>query len=288
MINNLNINGSIGYTYLQDSKNKILILADMHSTLPYCNNGVFVSDWINNKNKSKILLEEVPRTDTILKELWPTSIHTQKLKELYLNSKIIDGVDIRPFLISFSWELLEDPNIEVRRRKEMESSSLYDYFKFISLFFNLKHEYIMKNLNKIYTKDFLQSSLLGKHFIRIKNETKKFIQDNDLLFNKPVYILMRTNQNILNTVNDIISNIMEWYTIAKIFQGNLSGYNNFIIHAGLAHTSNINLILQKEYNYNINNFDGIINLKDGDNYTNGCLKLPSYIDDQFGGGFGII
>ena len=81
---------------------------------------------------------------------------------------------------------------------------------------------------------------------------------------------------------------MEWYTIAKIFQGNLSGYNNFIIHAGLAHTSNINAILQKEYNYNINNFDGIINLKDGDNYTNGCLKLPSYIDDQFGGGFGII
>ena len=280
----MSINGSIGYIYLTHEQNKILILSDNHSKLPYCNNenSQFISDWLNHKSKSKILLEEVPRTDTILKELWPSSEHTQKLKELYLTSKVIDGIDIRPFLIPFSWELLDDPKMS----KELKILTLYQYFKFIALFYTLKHSYMIENLNKVYKKDYLESSLLGKHFIKIKNKTKQFIKDNRLLFTEPLYKLIKTHQYLFEMINDLISDIMEWYTIAKIF--NSSGYNNFIIHAGLVHTSNINLILQQEYNYKIVDFDGLINLRDGDNYTNGCLKLPSYIDDQFGGGFGII
>ena len=99
--NDININGSIGYTLLENGNNKVLILSDMHSELPYCEkNGIFVSDWMKSKTKSKILLEEVPRTDSTLKELWPSSPHTQKLKDLYLskqNAKLLNY---------FPWKIL--------------------------------------------------------------------------------------------------------------------------------------------------------------------------------------
>ena len=65
----INISGSIGYTLLQNGNKKILILADMHSELPYCKNGIFVSNWMKSKYKSKILLEEVPRENNKLIEL---------------------------------------------------------------------------------------------------------------------------------------------------------------------------------------------------------------------------
>ena len=101
--NDININGSIGYTLLENGKNKVLILSDMHSELPYCEkNGIFVSDWMKSKTKSKILLEEVPRTDSTLKELWPSSPHTQKLKELFLSNSIVTFDKTKKIMEEFS------------------------------------------------------------------------------------------------------------------------------------------------------------------------------------------
>ena len=144
------LNGSIGYTFLVNQNIQVLILADMHSELPYCKkDGVFISDWFKKKQKSKILLEEVPRSQSQLKELWPSSIHTQKLKEVYLNnSNIIQGLDVRPELIPFSLELAFD--------KDVKSVNLKKYLIFIDLFFTLKLKFIQDNLNYIYTTNFLK------------------------------------------------------------------------------------------------------------------------------------
>lgn len=284
----LNISGSIGYSYLSNGKIKVLILSDMHSKLPYCNNdGIFISDWLNKKYKSKVLLEEVPRTGSVLKELWPESPHTQKLKNLYLNSRVIDGIDIRPFLIPFSWELFLDNQIDKIKKDELSKIKLIEYLSLISKFFSLKHEYFIKNLGKIYTKEFLNYNDLGKHFLKLKEETKKYFSLHKSLLNETVYSLIEHKSNILERINEIISYIMEWYTVAKIFQGNLMGNDNFIIHAGLAHTSNINLILKKEYFFKVIDFNGLIDINDGNIESNGCLRLPSLIDNQFGGNFGI-
>ena len=68
-----NIYGTIGFSLLEhiDDKNKIMILADMHNTLPSCNNKTNIADWFKSKfPTSEILLEEVPREDFKLKELW--------------------------------------------------------------------------------------------------------------------------------------------------------------------------------------------------------------------------
>jgi len=273
-INDINLNGSIGYTLLTNGNNNILILSDMHSELPYCKaNGIFVSDWMKTKKNSKILLEEVPRIGNTLKELWPTSIHTQKLKDLYINNSIvINGVDVRPFLIPYSWELINEAKVE-----EM---NLKTYLHLIDNFFQVKHSYFIKDLKNIYTKEYLDNSKLGEHFMNMKKDILKYIQENKNILKKNISEIYKTNNQILEKINDFISNIMEWYIIAKIFQQN---NNNFIVHAGLLHTSNLNNLLINEYDYKLSNYDGINSIKESDKKTDGCIKISSSINNMFGG-----
>ena len=272
------LNGSIGYTFLSNGDNKILVLADMHSTLPYCpKDGIFVSEWIKNKFKSKILLEEVPRENFELKELWASSPHTQKLKNLFINDKlnIINGVDIRPFLLPYSWELSFDT-----KTKDM---ILKDYLKILDLFYTLKLEYLSKNLKEIYTASFLYETTLGNHFLELKNKIKKYITTNNDILKDNVKHIYNNNSVKLEEINNIISDIMEWYIIAQIFKGIKEKRNKFIIHAGLAHTTNIINLLKEKYNYKIIKEEGITDMKQHNNSTNGCLLLSRDVEEQFGG-----
>jgi len=273
-MSNININGSIGYTLLTNGKNNILILADMHSELPYCNNGgIFVSDWLKGKKQSTILLEEVPRENNQLKELWPTSIHTQKLKELYLSNNIsINGIDVRHFLIPYSWEIINEAKVE--------DMPLIKYLHLINNFFRIKHEYFIKKLGHIYSKEYLSNSELGRHFLRLKHKVKSFIRENKNLLEKPISLLSKSSIHVLEKINEFISDIMEWFIIAEIIQNNNS---NIIVHAGLAHTSNLNDLLKNFYSYKLISYDGINNISEGYKNSNGCLNLSSKINNMFGG-----
>jgi len=273
----LNISGSIGYTLLTNKDIKILVLADMHSKLPYCDNdGIFVSDWFKKKFNSKILLEEVPRLGTQLKELWPSSPHTQKLKETYLeNSTVIQGIDIRPFLIPFSWELSFDNKIP--------DVHLKNYLSYINLFCNLKSNFLRNDLKNIYTKEYLSKSLLGLHYLKIKKLIKNFVLTNKKLLEYKIKDLAKNNTIVLEKINEIISFIMEWYIVAKIYQSLLNDKKNIIVHAGLVHTTNLIFLLQKIYNFKIVSEEGLTNFDNHQNPNNGCLHLPVDIDKQFGG-----
>ena len=278
-MSNINLNGSIGYTLLIKNKIKILILADMHSNLPYCKtDGIFISDWFKNKYNSKILLEEVPRVGPQLKELWPSSPHTQKLKEEYIkNSHIIQGVDIRPLLIPFSWELASD--------EDTHSLKLKEYLELINLFFTLKLDFIKNDLKHIYSKEFLKKKKIGKHFLILKRIIILFIKKNKIYLDKDIKDLIKDNKKLLEQINYILSDIMEWYIIAKIYQGINENKTSFIIHAGLAHTTNIINLLKNYYNYKVINDFGTTNMNNLNIESNGCLHLPINIENQFGGFF---
>ena len=90
----INLYGSIGYSLLKNQGNelpgKILVLADMHSQLSYCNSDYKkISDWLFSKiNNSNILLEEVPRDNVELKGLFDESDHTKDLKNLFRSSRL--------------------------------------------------------------------------------------------------------------------------------------------------------------------------------------------------------
>jgi len=278
-MSNIYLNGSIGYTLLIKNNIKILILADMHSNLPYCKkDGIFISDWFKNKYNSKILLEEVPRVGPVLKELWPSSPHTQKLKEEYIkNSHIIQGVDIRPLLIPFSWELAYDDYTP--------SVNLKEYLELINLFFTLKLDFIKNDLKHIYSEEFLKKKKLGKHFLILKRIIIRLIKKNKIYLDKDIKDVIKNNKKLLQQINNILSDIMEWYIIAKIYQGINENKTSFIIHAGLAHTTNIINLLKNYYNYKIINDFGRTNMHNLNIESTGCLHLPFDIENQFGGFF---
>jgi hypothetical protein len=294
----ININGAIGYIYLKHktNNNHILLFSDNHSSQNYCylngkSNGTFISEFLEMKH-SKVLLEEVPRMNNKLIELW-SSEHIQKLKNLYLNkvNKInIDGIDIRPLLIPFSLDVfliehMNNPNIDKKYINSIKDVTLQDYLKMLESFFEYKHKYFIEILGDVYTS-LKADSELGIHFIKLKNIFIDLKSFNKL--DMHIGILVQNDKIFTDKIVELLSSIMEWYTIAKIFYDNKSGIKKFIIHAGLDHTTKLNKMLIENYGYEQINSNGLVDINDliyrnRNNNDNNCLKLPLNIANQFGG-----
>uniref|UniRef100_A0A6C0D967 Uncharacterized protein n=1 Tax=viral metagenome TaxID=1070528 RepID=A0A6C0D967_9ZZZZ len=285
----INLYGSIGYTYLESINNQnprnILLLSDMHSQLSYCSDSIKISDWFMNKlDSNNILLEEVPREDVKLKELFSEAEHTQDLKNMYLNnSDIIHALDIRPFLIPFSWELIE---LSLRggglENSQEQDINLLKYLNLIEDFYNFKHDKVSKYLGEIYNQDYIKNNkYLGSHMQVIYNGYLEYKKNNSRFLNQEILELYNNNKHVLEEINNLLDNIMEYFTIAKIYKLK-DNKKNILIHAGLAHTEKILFWLVKLYEYKIISNKGVNNLQELDNVkiTNGCLKLPTIIDNH--------
>jgi len=293
-----NINGAIGYIYLKHktNNNHILLFSDNHSSQNYCyldgkSNGTFISDFLEMKH-SKVLLEEVPRMNNKLIELW-SSEHIQKLKNLYLSKvkKInVDGIDIRPLLIPFSLDVfliehMNNLNIDKKYINSIKDVTLQDFLKLLDSFFAYKHKYFIETLEDVYTTTKVDSELVI-HFMKVKDIFMNLKSSNKLDIH--IGILVQNDKIFINKIDELLSSIMEWYTIAKIFYDNKSGINKFIIHAGLDHTTKLNKILIENYGYEQINSNGLVDInniinKNNIDNDNNCLKLPSNVSNQFGG-----
>lgn len=274
------IYGTIGFVFLTKGNKKIIVLADQHNTLPECDNKINIGMWFKKKfNTSKILLEEVPREDNKLIELWQESPHTQELKNLYLdNSTIISGMDVRPFMIPFSWEVLEDINLSDKNY----NITIIEYLKEIDNFFTLQNKYLINNLSN-YNYDILKNNLLGKHFLIIKRRYNDFLKDlsSKKLLNEKIRFLYNNYNTKLLSLNNLLDDIMEWYICGQI---HLYSDKPIIIHAGLAHTTKIIKLLESHYEYDIKYQEGLNDLEYAFNRNRvGCINLPNEIDVQFGG-----
>jgi hypothetical protein len=271
-----NIYGTIGYTILKNIKNNnnIIVFADMHNSLPACTNQTNISEWFKSKFKtSEILLEEVPRDNFILEELWGSSLHTQQLKNLFLkNSKKINAVDIRPYMIPFSWEVVDDEN----------NMSLKKYLEGIDYFFCLKDLYLQKNLPN-YNIKYLKNTKIGTHYLQIKNNYILYLEENKQFLNITIKEIYNTNISCLHNINNILDNIMEWYICAKI---NIYNKRPIILHAGLAHSEKVIDLLCTQYKYKIFSKQGINKLDETlFNNISGCISLSKNDDLLFGGQF---
>jgi hypothetical protein len=275
-----NIYGTIGYTVLKNisTNNKIIILADMHDRLPFCTNQTNITDWFKSKfSSSKILLEEVPRDGFDLQELWTNAPHTQELKKLFINNpEIIHAVDIRPYLIPFSWELINEMS--------QDNFILKLYLSNIDDFFCLKSKYFINKLPN-YNSDSIKHTLLGKHFMFIKKNYGNFLTANTQYLNQTIKQIYQSNPYVLYLVNQILDEIMEWYICANIY---FNENKPIILHTGLAHSEKIIRWLLVKYNYIIVSRQGINSMEETSNHMSGCIQLPTDIDKQFGGFNGFI
>lgn len=277
-----NIYGTIGYTFFfsNESPNFILVLSDMHSKLNYCDNFIDISEWIkNNMYNINILLEEVSREDFVLDELWKSSDHTQKLKNLFLENKsLIHDIDIRPYLIPFSWELLENKDL----LKLKINLKMKFYLEKINEFLYFKLNKIRKKLPNVYNRNFVKNHKLNIQLNIIKIIFKNFINNNILFMNLDIINIYKNHKNILIELNLILDNCMEWFTIAKLYELTFTNNNNIIIHTGLFHSERIISVLQDIYNYRIINQSGIntIDNAEDNKYFNGCITLPNSIEEK--------
>jgi len=277
-MNDVFISGIIGYIYLKKNNINILLLSDNHSNEKYCSiDSKFISEFLESKN-SKILLEEVPRfKNQELLELWSTK-HIQKLKELYIKNKNIDieGIDIRPMLIPFSLEIFNfNNNQDLDYIDNIKKITLLEYLKELNIFFNFENNYFLNSLQNTYTDI---NTNIGKLFLDIK------ILYIDISKTKNLTMVELSKDNIfVDKLNNLLSNILEWYIIAKIISDSNRGISKYIIHAGLAHTTNINKLLINKFGFEIINSNGIIDINNVQNENINCLKLPNEISNQFGG-----
>jgi hypothetical protein len=265
MNNKTYVRGVIGYSILKSKQIKLILIADMHEINNNCGDEN-ISDWLQRQKDFKILIEEVPENNYNIVELYSNSIHTKKLRELYLNNlNNIVGLDIRGELLDFSWELLDKMNFP-----EILFS---DYLKNLDDFFSFKHKYFIKTVPKIYNENILKdnNSKLGQHF-NICLDTYNNLKKNNL--NITVQDMYKNNKNILENINLLINQIMEFYTIIEIYSLALKKHKNFIVYMGLFHTSNIIKLLIQLYNFELINSNGLTDFDKVNTIDhNGCYYL---------------
>ena len=265
------ISGAVGYSLLKDNSKdlKILILSDVHSDVKYCNdNSQYVSEYLKSRlDNNKILLEE-STMNVKLKSLWPDSQHTSLLQDLAINEKEIYSFDIRPLLIPFSWEIMDSNKFFGLYTLRKYLQNVEDFFNQKSVLFKdyIHKELLMLKCKRKKKKHYLHLKELYSQFVDFKKKFSKYLDED----------LNKINKNILEEFNDYISNIMEWYVILLI----LNSKKNVILHLGLAHSSKINLILKKYYNFEQIEFEGINffdelpkNFHLTDNVI-ACIKIP--------------
>ena len=261
------LSGASGWDYLTDGKNNVIIFSDIHSNDSYCpGTQLFIDEWLDQQiDFGLILLEEVKRKNVILKDLWKAK-HTQKLKNWYLKNakhKNVVPIDIRNLFIPFSWQLYPK-KIQNKVTLKYYLQILYTFLFFdvsnkssIAVLCDIIHD-IRNKLNKLKLKAKYRTGLT-KHFNLIRTKFFKLCQKHKTKMNTTIdqwigdfipwignYLFTNKSLPLLTEIEEILSAIMEWYTILNLLS---SDVNYIIIHAGLAHTYNINYLLKHIYSF---------------------------------------
>jgi hypothetical protein len=275
------LSGTVGYTLLENSEiNKtILILADIHDQVKYCEQkSIMIDNWLgllaNNEN-NEVLLEEVVREDFKLSDLWPNSIHTRRLQHLNQNNTKIIPIDIRPLLIPFSWETLNNKNV-------LGNVLLKNYLNKLDSVYNFKSTIFMKK----YTAPQLKRAhkncsekvlgMLLDQFFQLRTIYLEYKETNKDFLDKPIIEIYNIDINKLEEINNFCSSLMEWYTLLLILNNN----SKSIIHLGLAHSNRIMDFLIEVYKFKllkmtgVNTMAEIINENDN-NQPSACVMIPT-------------
>ena len=277
------ISGLVGYSLLKNPEKKtyVLLLADIHDGVDYCKLGedgkssVFIDEILNSFLKEdgyNVLLEEVPRTFNLeLKELWPDATHTQRLKDWYIdNQDKVIPVDIRPFLVPFSFQkanykMIEEKELKMRMSKYVEVLDSLFFLNEISLEESIP---FFKNIllaleNK---KD------LNKGIMRLYKELKGFYKElrSKINLEETFGEIYEKNIEWFRDLEGLKIAIMDWYTILMLLSN-----KNSVIHFGLAHYDHVKSILIKNFGFTIIKENGIQEIKYLDTKTRykACMKF---------------
>lgn len=205
--------------------------------------------------------------------MWPNADHTRQLKILKENHKNVIPTDIRPYLIPFSWQLLESSENSqsasaINKYKEL---SINKYLFYFSEFFKQRGKVYERFILPYY--EFIEDEdkkILIKIFSAIKNLfIKNFKKYENLTLNE----ILKKDEDYMHSIDNINSLIMEYYILLLIF----SDKRDSIIHTGLAHSSRLKIILVEEFKFKIVEDVSMTQIENytGSDNTNACILNPS-------------
>jgi hypothetical protein len=207
-----NIYGTIGFTLLTNNENhQVLIFADSHNVLDACPNNISIDKWLEKKmSSSLVLLEEVDRNGVELGELFTSSPHTQKLKQLFINNQNdIIPVDIRPEYIPYSWPI-------VRNDISLHNETLGNYIRKTHDFFLLNDKY-MRNKLPEYEINIIKDIHLCEHFYIIQKKFYVFTKKYKNLVHSKIIDIIKQDTKCLEEFDEILDSVMEWYILYNIY-----------------------------------------------------------------------
>jgi hypothetical protein len=251
----------------------VLVLADVHDGVSYCSqDSLMIDQFLNNNSiNNEVLLEELFREKLNTKDLWPSSLHTQKLKQLNYNNPNIKPIDLRPMLLPFSWELSEIST-------ELSQMTLSKYIEGIDNFLNKKntklfYKYILPEIRKLKDKEKFRVSLIT-HFNEINEIFNEYKQKYNKYMDVKIIDLYNMNQNVLELINNILSMIMEWFILVCIHNSE----KNTIIHLGLAHSDRLIELLTQVYQFKQISNIGINKIDDIKDNPKSCIFMGNIPD----------
>lgn len=264
------LSGAVGYVILDNGNKKIIVLSDVHDGLNYCiKESVMINDFLKNHSRtSQVLLEEAtPEKINELKPLWTGSTHTMDLRSLVMKDRNIIPIDLRPLLLPFSWEIMN-------HKETYKQMKLHQYLNLIHYFFIGKglswKRYILPELNKINPE---YKNKLLKHLQEIANEFNEIYTETKES-DKTVEFYFKNKLYVLKHINDIVSYIMEWYSIILM----INEKQNSIVHLGLAHSDRLIKELKDRYNFKYITGDGINSMSNLSKIKSACVNLNGFND----------
>jgi hypothetical protein len=315
LIEDINISGTIGVSFLKKENKKIIIFYDDHSNTKYCNNSYFINNFLDeiNLNTNGIILLEEPflnkKDNENIIYLWDNVPHIVKSKNFYnkivnkcTNKKIcrVFPVDLRLSLIDIS---IEEYLSNIKNSTEnINNENVNDYFKYFIYLFDVEKvdlKKFSKTTNIYFIKDVFSTFIKDEYYVKMKKTFiefyEKFLKNHlnekmtdfieqyknlNFEYIKGFPFINNDEDNFITQFNRIHNNIMEFYAVIIIVHSN---YPNIIMYSGYYHSNNISYILEHYYKFSNDKNIGYVN--DIDNYDENniknCIKINKNIIQEY-------
>ena len=276
------IYGAIGYSILGKSllfkDVNIILLADQHDEpTPSCTSDdgkvvpfVLISDYLKKliHNNYVVLLEEIPY-DGELVGLWEDSIHVATTRKFYLKYKKYDTFKDRIIPIDIRLDLIK--NLD---KKYSDEQILGKYIYNIYQFCIFKSD-CLQSLS-IYNNS-IDNSILSQCYREILQKFNFFVKIHEKYLNYAIKDIPN-NREIYDTIEILLSDIIEFFCIASIYDMIMNNHNKFVIYCGLYHIEKIENMLIKYFKFNLLNTYGTMSMERITNNNNICVKFPDQIN----------
>jgi hypothetical protein len=270
--------GAIGYSILGKSNIfpnvEIMLISDQHdepTTSCKSDDGkiipsILISDYLRKLilDGYILLLEEIPYSGDLI-GLWEDSIHVASTRQLYLNS--LNSDKLKNKIIPFDIRLDIIKNLD---KNYSDNQILFHYIYNINEFCILKCKHLISL--SIYSKN-IDKSILGNYYNSILYKFYYFVRNYKSYLNYRIKDIPKKHE-IYDTIEILLSDIMEFYCIANIFDLIINNQTKIVINCGLYHIEKLEKLLCKYFNFNILRVYGAMSMNDIDKIKDICIEIP--------------